>query len=77
MGATAIRSAAAFPGLQLAGVITSSPDKEGKDAATFARLEADTGVAATTDVDAEELTDASPDLQADASSGLQPSASQA
>jgi hypothetical protein len=52
MGATAIRSAAAFPGLQLAGVITSSPDKEGKDASAFARLEEPTGVAATTDVDA-------------------------
>ncbi len=52
MGATAIRSAAAFPGLQLSGVITSSPDKEGKDAATFARLDPETGVAATTDVDA-------------------------
>jgi hypothetical protein len=38
--------------LQLSGVITSSPDKEGKDAATFARLDADTGVLATTDVDA-------------------------
>jgi 2,4-diaminopentanoate dehydrogenase len=52
MGATAIRSAVAFPGLQLTGVVTSSPDKEGKDAATFARLDSDTGVAATTDVDA-------------------------
>src|SRR5436309_10199794 len=52
MGATAIRSAAAFPGLQLSGVITSSPDKDGKDAAVFARLDADTGVSATTDVDA-------------------------
>src|SRR5258705_1776095 len=52
MGATAIRSAAAFPGLQLSGVITSSTDKEGKDAATFARLDSATGVAATTDVDA-------------------------
>jgi hypothetical protein len=52
MGATAIRSAVAFPGLQLSGVITSSPDKEGKDAATFARLESPTGVTATTDVDA-------------------------
>jgi hypothetical protein len=52
MGATAIRSAVAFPGLQLSGVITSSPDKEGKDAATFARLDSYTGVAATTDVDA-------------------------
>jgi hypothetical protein len=52
MGATAIRSAVAFPGLGLSGVITSSPDKEGKDAATFARLDSETGVAATTDVDA-------------------------
>ena len=52
MGATAIRSAVAFPGLQLSGVITSSPDKEGKDAATFARLDSETGVSATTDVDA-------------------------
>jgi hypothetical protein len=38
--------------LQLAGVITSSPDKDGKDAATFARLAEPTGVLATTDVDA-------------------------
>ena len=38
MGATAIRSAVAFPGLTLSVVITSSPDKEGRDAATFARL---------------------------------------
>jgi 2,4-diaminopentanoate dehydrogenase len=52
MGSTAIRSAVAFPGLQLSGVITSSPDKEGRDAATFARLDAETGVLATTDVDA-------------------------
>jgi hypothetical protein len=49
MGAAAIRSAAAFPGLQLAGVITSSPDKAGKDAATFAGLARPTGIAATTD----------------------------
>jgi hypothetical protein len=52
MGTRAIRSAVAFPGLQLSGVITSSPDKEGKDAATFARLDSETGVSATTDVDA-------------------------
>jgi hypothetical protein len=52
MGATAIRSATAFPGLQLSGVITSSPGKDGKDAATFARMESGTGVSATTDVDA-------------------------
>jgi hypothetical protein len=41
----------AFPGLQLSGVITSSPDKEGKDGAAFARLDTETGVAVTTDVD--------------------------
>lgn len=52
MGATAIRSAVAFPGLQLSGVITSSPDKAGKDAATFANLDQPTGVTATTDIDA-------------------------
>ncbi|KUH82266.1 MULTISPECIES: dihydrodipicolinate reductase [unclassified Mycobacterium] len=49
MGACAIRSTVAFPGLQLAGVITSSPDKAGRDAATFAGLDAPTGVSATTD----------------------------
>jgi hypothetical protein len=52
MGATAIRSAVAFPGLRLSGVITSSPDKDSKDAAAFARLDSETGVSATTDVDA-------------------------
>ena len=52
MGWTAIRSAVAFPGLQLSGVITSSSDKAGMDAATFAGLDTSTGVAATTDVDA-------------------------
>lgn len=52
MGATAIRSATAFPGLKLAAVITSSEDKAGRDAATFAKLDAPTGVTATTDVDA-------------------------
>lgn len=51
MGSAAIRSAVAFPGLQLSGVITSSPDKEGRDAATFGRLDDPTGVSATTDVD--------------------------
>ncbi len=51
MGSAAIRSAVAFPGLTLAGVITSSPDKEGRDAATFGRLDIPTGVSATTDVD--------------------------
>jgi hypothetical protein len=52
MGSTAIRSALAFPGLELAGVITSSEDKAGRDAGTFAGIEAETGVVATTDVDA-------------------------
>jgi 2,4-diaminopentanoate dehydrogenase len=52
MGATAIRSATAFPGLELSAVITSSPDKAGRDAATFAKLDAPTGVTATTDVEA-------------------------
>jgi hypothetical protein len=52
MGATSIRSAVAFPGLKLTGVITSSPDKAGKDAATFANLDQPTGVPASTDVDA-------------------------
>lgn len=52
MGATAIRSATAFPGLELGAVITSSPDKAGRDAATFAKLDGLTGVSATTDVDA-------------------------
>jgi len=51
MGSTAIRSVVAFPGLRLSGVITSSPDKDGKDAATFGRLDAETGVSATTDID--------------------------
>ncbi len=52
MGSAAIRSAVAFPGLQLTGLITSSPDKAGEDAATFAGLDQATGVVATTDVDA-------------------------
>ena len=52
MGSTAIRSAVAFPGLRLTGVITSSEDKAGRDASTFALLESPTGVVATTDVDA-------------------------
>jgi hypothetical protein len=52
MGATAIRSVPAFPGLQLSAVITSSPDKAGKDAADFGRLGAPIGVCATTSVGA-------------------------
>jgi hypothetical protein len=52
MGATAIRSALAFPGLSLVGIITSSEEKVGRDAATFAGLDTDTGIVATRDVDA-------------------------
>ncbi|MGE0219330.1 NAD(P)H-dependent amine dehydrogenase family protein [Mycolicibacterium sp.] len=49
MGATAIRSVTAFPGLRLAGVITSTPSKAGVDAAAFAGLPEPTGVLASTD----------------------------
>ena len=52
MGATSIRSVTAFPGLRLTGVITSSQEKAGKDAATFAGLGSDTGIVASTDIDA-------------------------
>ena len=52
MGSTAIRSTLAFPGLELGGVITSSPDKVGRDAASFAGLDVESGILATDDVDA-------------------------
>ncbi len=52
MGSTAIRSALAFPGLGLCGIITSSDSKAGMDAAEFVGLDSATGVVATTDVDA-------------------------
>jgi len=52
MGSTAIRSALAFPGLGLSGIITSSESKVGMDAADFVGLDTGTGVVATTDVDA-------------------------
>lgn len=52
MGSAAIRSSLAFPGLKLVGVITSSADKVGRDAAAFAGLTDATGITATTDVDA-------------------------
>jgi hypothetical protein len=52
MGSTAIRSAVAFPGLELSAVITSTQDKAGREAGSFARLDVPTGVAATTDIDA-------------------------
>ena len=50
MGATAIRSLTAFPGLRLTAVLTSSDDKAGRDAATFAGLDAPTGIEATTEI---------------------------
>ncbi len=52
MGATAIRSLRGFPGLELSAVITSSPEKAGRDAGSFAGLDETTGIAATTDIDA-------------------------
>ena len=52
MGSTAIRSALAFPGLGLSGIITSSESKVGMDAAEFVGLDSPTGVVATTDADA-------------------------
>ena len=52
MGSTAIRSTLAFPGLELRGVITSSPYTVGRDAASFAGLDVETGIRATTEVDA-------------------------
>src|SRR5215218_6044598 len=52
MGCTAIRSALAFPGLGLSGIITSSEAKNGMDAAEFVGLDIPTGLTATTDVDA-------------------------
>lgn len=52
MGSAAIRSTVAFPGLRLCGIVTSSPDKAGRDAASFAGLDRPTGVTASTDVDA-------------------------
>ncbi|SRX79535.1 NAD(P)H-dependent amine dehydrogenase family protein [Mycolicibacterium parafortuitum] len=51
MGSVSIRSVTGFPGLRLAAVITSSPDKAGRDAATFAGLDQPTGITATTDID--------------------------
>ncbi|PQD98793.1 dihydrodipicolinate reductase [Mycobacterium sp. EPG1] len=49
MGSVSIRSVTGFPGLRLTAVITSSPDKAGRDAATFAGLDQPTGITATTD----------------------------
>lgn len=52
MGGAAIRSALAFPGLDLVGVITGSDAKAGLDASTFAGLGQPCGISATTDIDA-------------------------
>lgn len=49
MGATAMRSLTAFPGLRLTSVVTSTAAKVGLDAATWAGLDAPTGVLATDD----------------------------
>jgi hypothetical protein len=52
MGSAAIRSSLAFPGLELVGVITSSAEKAGRDAAALAGLDGTSSVTATTDIDA-------------------------
>lgn len=52
MGRAAIRSVAAHPGLELSAVITSTPEKAGRDAGDLADLGRDLGVLTTTDVDA-------------------------
>lgn len=51
MGGAAIRSALAFPGLDLVGVITGSEAKVGVDVSAFAGLDRSSGVVATTDID--------------------------
>ena len=52
MGRAAIRAVAAHPGLLLAAVLTSDPDKAGRDAGGVAGLDRELGIALTTDVDA-------------------------
>jgi len=52
MGSAAIRSCLAFPGLELVGIITSSAEKAGQDAAALAGLHHASGVVATTDIGA-------------------------
>lgn len=52
MGAATIRSVLGFPGLDLNGVLTSSPDKVGVDAALLAGLAQPCGVVASEDFDA-------------------------
>ncbi|MGB3484702.1 MAG: dihydrodipicolinate reductase [Mycobacterium sp.] len=52
MGSTAIRSLLAFPGQVLSAVITSTPEKVGREAASFAGVDDVTGIRATADVEA-------------------------
>jgi hypothetical protein len=52
MGSAAIRSCVVFPGLELVGIITSSAEKAGQDAAALAGLHHASGVVATTDIGA-------------------------
>jgi 2,4-diaminopentanoate dehydrogenase len=52
VGRAAIRAVAAHPGLELAGVVVCSPEKDGRDAGDLADLGRPLGVAATLDVDA-------------------------
>lgn len=52
MGSAAIRSAVAFPGLELSAVVTSSQGKVGRDASTFAGIAEPTGISVTDDVEA-------------------------
>jgi hypothetical protein len=52
VGQAMLRAVIADPRLELAAVIVSNPDKEGRDAADLAGLEGRTGVVATRDVDA-------------------------
>lgn len=52
MGRAAIRSVVAHPGLELAAVVVSSPEKDGRDAGDLADLGGRLGVAATLDADA-------------------------
>ena len=52
VGRAAVRSVAAHPELELAGVLVADPAKVGRDAGDLSRLGRDLGVAATDDVDA-------------------------
>ena len=52
MGRAAIRSVTAHPGLELAAVVVSSPEKEGRDAGELADLDRPLGVTATLDAGA-------------------------